>query len=200
MEPQQAAAGAGASGYLCGLSRMFEQVQVTGPQGAPVALDEGISRIVDLVVARRNGGKVLLIGNGGSAAIVSHIHCDLCKGAGVRAMVFNEPPLLMAMANDDGYRTVFERPVGLWAEPGDVLIAISSSGESENMVAAATMAEARGCRVVTFTGFKPSNRLRQLGEVNVYVPASGYGYVELTHSIIGHYITDMAMLEPPVRE
>jgi D-sedoheptulose 7-phosphate isomerase len=192
--------GAGsATSYLTGLARLFERVEVTGERGAPIALDDGVARAVALIVSRRNVGKVLLIGNGGSAAIVSHMQNDLCKAAGVRAMVFNEAPLLMALANDDGYDSVFDRPVGLWAEPGDVLIAVSGSGESENVVRAATLALEKGCRLITLTGFRPANRLRQLGEVNVYVPASGYGYVEMTHAIIGHCITDMAMQVPLVQ-
>jgi D-sedoheptulose 7-phosphate isomerase len=141
-----------------------------------------------------SNAKILLIGNGGSAALVSHMQNDLCKTVGVRAMVFTEGSLLTATANDDGYHAVFRRPVELWAEAHDLLIAVSSSGESENIVNAAIAAKAKGCRLVTMTGFSPMNRLRRLGDVNVYVPAATYGYVETAHALIAHCLTDNAVL------
>lgn len=188
------------SGYFAGFSRLFEQVETTLRNGTPLPMDEGISCVVEFVLSLKDGGKAMLIGNGGSAAIVSHIHNDLCKAVGVRAMLFNEAPFLTALANDDGYETVFDRPVDLWVEPRDLLIAVSSSGESENIVRAAARAADRKCRVVTFTGFKPANRLRQLGDVNVYVPHAAYGYVEMAHSVIAHCVTDLAIARQPVRE
>lgn len=194
MDVHGAVAGSTATSYLVGLSQVFGRVEVTGAGGTPLSLDAGIARAVELVAALKEAGKALIIGNGGSAAIASHMQNDLCKAVGVRAMVFNEPPLLMALANDEGYDTVFHRPVGLWAERGDLLIAVSSAGESENIVKAASFASERGCRVITFSGFKPANRLRAIGDINVYVPASAYGYVEMTHQAIAHCITDFAIL------
>jgi D-sedoheptulose 7-phosphate isomerase len=179
--------------YLVGFGRMLERIELTGSDGDPLPADVGIASIIDLIVRMRElGKKAMLIGNGGSAAIVSHIHNDLCKSVGLRAVVFNEPPLLTAIANDDGYREVFARPVSLWADAGDLLIAVSSSGESENIVKAAALAQKRECRLVTFTGFKPGNRLRQMGDINVYVPVANYGYVEMAHSVVAHYVTDTA--------
>jgi len=181
--------------YFADCSRALELVEVTTCEGRSLSVDEGLGSVVDLIVSlKRDGGKALLIGNGGSAAIVSHVHNDLCKGVGVRALVFGDTPLLTALANDEGYQEVFHRPVELWAERHDLLIAVSSSGESPNIVSAATRAKEKGCRLVTFTGFKPNNRLRQLGDFNVYVPASRYGYVEMAHSVIAHFVTDTAVL------
>ena len=181
-----------ASEYFSGIARVFERIEVTGPKGAPYSFDEGMAKAVDLVLSLRKGGKALLIGNGGSAAIVSHMHNDLSKMVGVRAMCLTETPLMTAIANDHGYENVFHKPIGMWADSGDVLIAVSSSGESSNIVNAAIEAAGRGCRLLTMTGFKPGNRLRQLGEINIYVPDPAYGYVEMTHSVIGHCITDTA--------
>jgi len=186
---------AGPGAYLAAFSRVLERIEITTHDGERMPLEQGIGSVIEsLVSLKERGGKALLIGNGGSAAIVSHVHNDLCKSVGIRAIVFNEVPLLTAMANDDGYHTVFHRPVGLWADSADLLIAVSSSGESENIVKAATLAKEKGCRLVTFTGFKPNNRLRQLGDVNIYVPASHYGYVEMAHSVIAHFLTDTAMV------
>ena len=181
-----------ASAYFSGIARLFDRIEVTGPKGAVYPFDEGMAKAVDLVLSLRQGAKALLIGNGGSAAIVSHMHNDLCKMVNVRAMCLTETPLMTALANDDGYETVFHRPISMWADKGDLLIAVSSSGESNNIVRAAAEAAARGCRLLTMTGFKPGNRLRQMGDVNIYVPDASYGYVEMTHSVLAHCITDTA--------
>ena len=181
-----------ASSYFAGIARVFERIEVTGQKGAAYSFDEGLARAVDLVRSLRTRGKALLIGNGGSAAIASHMHNDLCKMVGVRAMCLTETPLMTALANDHGYEAVFHTPITMWADRGDLLIAVSSSGESNNIVNAALEATGRGCRLLTMTGFKPGNRLRQLGDVNIYVPDPSYGYVEMTHSVLAHCITDTA--------
>jgi len=192
MKPNLAA---GPSAYLAAFSRLLDRIEITTRGGERLAIDHGIASAIESIVSlKENAGKALLIGNGGSAAIVSHVHNDLCKSVGVRAIVFNETPLLTAVANDHGYAEVFHRPVALWADGQDLLFAVSSSGESENIVRAATVARDKGCRVLTFTGFEATNRLRLLGDLNIYVPASDYGYVEMAHSLVAHYITDTAMV------
>ncbi|HVZ23116.1 MAG TPA: SIS domain-containing protein [Vicinamibacterales bacterium] len=183
------------TGYFSTFARLFDQLEITTRDGGTLPLDEGMAAAIALVLSIKGGrGKAMVIGNGGSAAIASHLHNDLTKAVGVRAMIFNEPPLLTALANDDGYHTVFHTPLKLWAERDDLLIAVSSSGESRSIVDAAALCAERGCRVLTFSGFKPSNRLRQLGDVNIYVPSPEYGYVEMAHSVIGHCMTDLAIM------
>lgn len=182
-----------AADYLKGMTDALESVEATGRDATVLTVERAIAVAVEFLHAvKREGTKVLLVGNGGSAGIVSHVHNDLCKCVGVRALVFNEVPLLTALANDDGYDTVFETPMRLWAEEGDVLIAVSSGGESSNIVRAVTLAAARQCRIVTLSGFKSGNRLRALGDINLYVPSAVYGYVEMAHAILAHCITDMA--------
>lgn len=187
-----------AAEYFAGFAETLRRFEISTNDGRTLPINDGITAIIELILALKpQDRKAMLIGNGGSAAIVSHLHNDLCKGIGVRALVFNDVPLLTALANDDGYATVFHRPVALWAEVGDLLIAVSSGGESENILKAAATARERGCRLLTMTGFNPGNRLRQLGDVNVYVPASTYGYVEMIHSVIAHCVTDLAVLRAP---
>ena len=135
----------------------------------------------------------MIIGNGGSAAIASHMHNDLCKAVGIRAIIFNEPSLLTALSNDHGYGCVFERPIELWADSGDLLLAISSSGQSENILRAVRASLAPGCQVITLSGFKSDNPLRGMGHLNFYVPAQDYGLVELVHSGLTHFLTDRSM-------
>jgi D-sedoheptulose 7-phosphate isomerase len=187
--------GTNPSGYFSTFAKLFEQVEITARDGRTMAVDDGMDAAIELVLSlKEQQGKAMVIGNGGSAAIASHLHNDLSKAVRIRAMVFNEPPLLTALANDDGYKTVFHTPLTLWADRHDLLIAVSSSGESDSIVDAARLCVERGCRVLTFSGFKPANRLRQLGDVNVYVPSGEYGFVEMAHSVIGHCMTDLAIL------
>jgi D-sedoheptulose 7-phosphate isomerase len=183
-----------ARAYLAGLGDLFAQIESTDRHCRSLSIDEAIDTAVGFIAdLKASPRKAMLVGNGGSAAIVSHIHNDLSKAVGVRAMVYHESPFLTAMANDHGYETVFREPVAMWAEVGDLLIAVSSSGESASIVGPVMVARDKGCRVLTFSGFNPANRLRQLGDVNFYVPSSSCGYVEMTHAILGHCVTDFAV-------
>ena len=175
------------------LSELLLGMQVTDGQGEGLSLDEGAAQAVDLIMSAHSAGnKVMVIGNGGSAAIASHAHNDLCKAAGVRTLVFNEPPLLTALANDSGYGSVFEWPVEVWAEQSDVLLAISSSGHSESILRPVQAALKLGCWVITLSGFAMDNPLRGMGHINFYVASSEYGEVEAAHSVVMHFLTDFA--------
>jgi len=186
--------GTSPSGYFAAYAQTIERMEITTRDGRALSLDDGMAAAIGLVTALKGApAKAMVIGNGGSAAIASHLHNDLSKAVGVRAMVFNEQPLLTALANDDGYQTVFHTPMTLWADRDDLLIAVSSSGESGNILKAAELAVERGCKVLTFSGFKPGNRLRALGDVNIYVPSLEYGYVEMAHSVIAHCMTDLTI-------
>lgn len=188
-----------ARSYFQKLFRILTETQVTDKEGNSTTLDEGFSDAVGMILLGNK--KVMIIGNGGSAAIASHIQNDLCKAVGVRAMVFNEPPLLTALSNDHGYNCVFEKPVELWSEPGDLLIAISSSGKSENILRAVQFSRKGGCQILTFSGFQPDNPLRQQGDLNFYVPSETYGLVEAAHLALTHFLTDLAMMtQPKVRD
>lgn len=145
-----------------------------------------------MLAVRSTSGKAMLIGNGGSAAIASHMQNDLCNTLDIRAIVFNEAALLTALSNDRGYGCVFERPVELWGNPGDLLLAISSSGQSESILRAVRASAARGCRTITFSGFRAENPLRQMGDLNFYVAAQAYGYAEVAHTALMHLLTDQA--------
>ena len=168
-------------------------MQVTDRRGMALSPDEGVNQAVKAILnVGTRPGKVMVIGNGGSAAIASHMQSDLCKAVGVRAMVFNEAPLLTALTNDLGYQCVFERPAALWADAGDLMVAISSSGQSDNILQAVRAAAGRGCRLITLSGFSAANPLRQLGDINFYIASSDYGYVEAAHAAVTHFLTDSA--------
>ena len=130
-----------------------------------------------------NGNKVIVAGNGGSAATASHCAVDLTKNAGIRAVNFNEADLITCFANDYGYEQWLQKALEFYADKGDLVILISSSGQSANIVRAGQYAVARGLRLATFTGFRPDNPLRALGELNFWVDSLSYNVVEMTHQI-----------------
>ena len=175
------------------LSELLLSIEVTDRNGAPLSLEDGAEQTVQMMLYTKDASqKVLLAGNGGSSAIVSHVQNDLCKATGVKAMVFTEQPLLTALANDEGYGSVFEWPINMWAEANDLFITVSSSGQSENIVRGLKAAREKECRVITMSGFDPNNASRELGDLNFYVPSSVYAYVETAHTALAHYLTTKA--------
>lgn len=128
------------------------------------------------------GGKVIVVGNGGSAAIASHVAVDLTKTARIRAVNFNEADLITCFANDYGYTEWLRRAIEFYGEPGDALIAISSSGQSKNILKACRAAKrTRFAGIVTCSGFSPENPLRAMGDHNLWVDSRAYNLVETTH-------------------
>ena len=184
-----------ATTYFQTIYDLSQNLLVSDHSGAPLPLDEGAMKAVKMIMrVASTARKVMLIGNGGSAAIACHTQNDLCNAVGVPAMVYVEPSLLTALSNDHGYEHAFERSVQLWANNGDLLLAISSSGQSTNILRTVRVAIERSCQVITFSGFLDTNPLRRLGHLNFYVPAQVYGHVEMVHASLAHYLTDCAVM------
>ncbi|MFC1644115.1 SIS domain-containing protein [Candidatus Omnitrophota bacterium] len=177
--------------YFGTLKCIFDEVVATGPGGEMHQFDEAVDKLISLILKQvDSGGKLLFIGNGASAAISSHMATDFWKNGGVKAVSFNDSSLLTCISNDYGYRHVFEKPIEMFADSGDILFAISSSGMSENIIRGVRMARSKGCRIVTLSGFAEDNPLRSLGDLNFYVPYSSYGPVEIVHHSICHCTVD----------
>ncbi|GIL41453.1 SIS domain-containing protein [Roseiterribacter gracilis] len=180
--------------YFATLGSMASKVVASQTAGTQLALDAALGALVDRVRQVHDaGGKIMFVGNGGSAGIASHMTTDYAKNGGFRAVCFNDGAQLTCLANDLGYENVFAYPVALHARPGDMLIAISSSGRSASILNAVAAARKAGCYVVGLSGFQPDNPLRALGDVNLYVPDDSYGFVEITHLALCHAILDYAM-------
>ncbi len=177
--------------YASNLQTCVQGVVVTDAAGGTL---DAMSTLEGLVARlsrlRASGGKVMLVGNGGSAAVASHIAFDLLKRAKVTAMAFNDPVLLTASVNDFGYERMFAEPVKMFAKQGDVLFAISSSGNSKNIVNAAWEGRQIGCEVVTLSAFGGDNALRKTGNLNIYLNTMEYGHAELGHETILHALAD----------
>ncbi|MDO8472117.1 MAG: SIS domain-containing protein [bacterium] len=145
-----------------------------------------------LQTAGENGQTIYLVGNGGSAAMASHLAVDLTKSAKLRAMTFNDSSLFTCLANDRGHENWMAEAIRHYGRPNDVLIAISSSGNSANVRNACVAAkELNFAHVITFSGFKADNPLRQLGDLNFYVSDSGYNHVENMHQFLLTSIVDL---------
>lgn len=176
--------------YLQELTHVLYETEITNNVQQSIEFEQGIELVINKI-KNINKNKIMVIGNGGSAAIASHVMNDLCKTDQVKAQCFSDYAYTTCMANDYGYENVYVNAVDMFADEGDLLIAISSSGNSENIIRAISKAHEKKCFTITLSGFNKNNKLKQLGDVNIYVPKQHYGYVELSHQIILHMITDM---------
>ena len=104
-----------------------------------------------------NGGKIIILGNGGSAAIASHITVDLNKAAGIEAINFNDPAMITCFGNDFGYENWVKEAIKIHCNPNDTVLLISSSGESLNIINGMVEAKLITRSTVSFTGFKKNN-------------------------------------------
>ena len=139
---------------------------------------------------RGGGGCVYLVGNGASASMAAHFAADLAKNGALLTRTLTEPAMLTALANDACYEVVYAEPLRWWMNPADMLVCISSSGNSPNIVAAAAAAREKGGRVVTLSAMGTDNRIRARGDLNFYFPAETYGLAESAHAVLLHYWMD----------
>ena len=161
-------------------------------RGESASLDAGLQTLARIWAEQRTEDRtVYWIGNGGSAALVSHLSQDLLNTCGVRSLTFNDPALITCMANDYGYRDVFARPLRTVARERDVLMAISSSGMSDNIVGAAEAALGSGLDLITCSAFAEDNRLQTLpATLAFHTPTENYGQAELVHGALLHAAID----------
>lgn len=161
------------------------------PQGS-LSLEAGLEALHDLMAAAREcGARVWWAANGGSAALASHLSQDMLMRCAIASSVLGDAPLLTCAANDYGYGQVYALPLGVLMRAGDVLIAVSSSGESPNVLNAVATAQRMGAQVAAFSGFAPGNRLGQAGaDLSFHVPAHDYGHVEIAHEALIHAVIE----------
>jgi D-sedoheptulose 7-phosphate isomerase len=186
--------------YFDTLTRVTREAECTDGYGKAITLDVAFQRVRDAAHGSQDGGnKLMLIGNGGSAAIAGHLANDFSKNGGLRATAFNDGAVLTCLGNDFGYEHVFSKQIEWHARKGDLLVAISSSGRSPNILNGVAAARAQNCRVVTLSGFGEDNPLRKTGDVNFYVRCPEYGFVEVAHFSLLHAILDLDMGWTPGR-
>jgi D-sedoheptulose 7-phosphate isomerase len=175
-------------------ARLPLQTEVTDRRGATMPLHAFyVAAIARMQACHGAGNKIMFIGNGGSSATASHMANDFTKNGNMRATCFTDSSAITCLSNDYGYEHVFAKPIEMFAQPGDVLVAISASGNSQNLLNGCAAARAKDCLVITMSGFKPDNRLRRLGDYNLYVQNDEYGFVETTHIALCTALLDIAM-------
>ena len=145
---------------------------------------ESANNAIELIKSlNTTNNKIMIAGNGGSAAMASHVCVDFTKVAKIRAVNFNEADLITCFANDYGYERLFEKAIEFYGDEGDIVILISSSGSSLNVVNAAKYAKQSKMKVITLSGFDNDNPLKKEGDINLWVDSNAYNIVEMTHHI-----------------
>jgi D-sedoheptulose 7-phosphate isomerase len=177
------------------LSSVVDQYAARYTQGLKAVSTENLQKAIELILAcTSRRGMIWVVGNGGSSAIADHLCCDWTKGTHhaqhptIRsASLSSNVALLTALANDFSFREAYATQVKFYAQTGDLLIAISSSGNSDNIIAAVTEARSRGVPVIGLSGFS-GGRLREMADVSLHVPVNNYGLVEDVHQSLMHII------------
>ncbi len=134
------------------------------------------------ITTKKNRKKILIFGNGGSAAIASHFSVDLTKNAKIRCTNYNESDLITCFSNDFGYERWVEMAIKYYGNKGDVLIVISSSGKSKNIINGCIAAKKKKfLKIITLTGHSINNPVKKLGDINLWLNSKAYNYIENIH-------------------
>jgi D-sedoheptulose 7-phosphate isomerase len=178
------------------LSSILYKLSFLGYDGAEYSPDEGFKIWQELTIdVREKKRSIYLIGNGASASMASHFAADLAKNAHLHTEVFSDLSLITAISNDIGYECVFSEPLYRRAKKGDMLVAISSSGNSKNILRAVEVARKIGLKIITLSAMQSQNQLRSSGHLNIYIPAKTYGYAETSHAAILHHWMDIVEIK-----
>ena len=182
----------GWNNHIDDLRKLLHEISFIRGNGSEYGADKGFMVWKELTIkVREEAQSIYLIGNGASASMASHFAADLAKNAHLHTEVFSDLSLITAISNDMGYEWVFAEPLRRRAKKGHMLVAISSSGNSKNVLHAVKVAQKMGVKVITLSAMSPENPLRSLGYINIYVPAQTYGHAETCHAAILHHWMDM---------
>jgi len=131
---------------------------------------------------KKNKKKIIIFGNGGSAAISSHFSVDMTKNANIRCINFNEPDLITCFSNDFGYDNWLSNSIKFYGDKGDILIAISSSGKSKNIINGCVAAKKKKfSKIITLTGHSINNPVMKKGDINLWINSKAYNFIENIH-------------------
>jgi len=158
-----------------------------------VNLEKWMEELInELKRTRNNKNRMYFIGNGASSSMSSHFATDFTKNGGISSFSCNEGTLLTCFGNDFGYENAYMQMMNYYMQQGDVLVAISSSGASKNIVNAINFVRQKfpDNVVITFTGFDANNYSRTNGSYNLYIPIKDYGMVESSHAYYLHMLLD----------
>ncbi|WP_300160773.1 SIS domain-containing protein [Solidesulfovibrio sp.] len=178
--------------YLDALHKALAAMAVTDGESRELPQEQGLLEWCAMChEAKQADQTMFFIGNGASAAMASHMAADFSKNCGCRAMAFNDVALMTAISNDIRYEECFAVPLARFANPGDLLVTVSSSGNSPNVVRAIETARRLDLKVITVSGMKADNRSRRMGDLNFWIPAPTYGLAEAGHQALLHCWLDI---------
>ena len=152
-------------------------------------IEQVIKKIKEI---KKKNKKLIIVGNGGSAAISSHVATDFTKNAGVRAICFSSSSLITCLANDYGHDHWMAKAIKLHSQKRDYIIFISSSGNSKNIVNAAKFCKQQKLNYLTLTGMSKKNKLLSINKqgLNIWINSKSYNIIEITHLTILLYLVD----------
>jgi D-sedoheptulose 7-phosphate isomerase len=186
---------------LSAFGEAIRSLKITDASNNLIDTESAMAELLGLLTGlRKRRGMLYILGNGGSAAVASHSVTDFLNVGKLRATTVHDSSLITCMANDFGYEAAYGRILATLALPGDALIAISSSGRSQNIAEAVRSMRERGGVTITLSGFAPDNPLRALGDHNLWLDSNDYGFVEIGHQFLLHNLADrMKSTHPTVR-
>ena len=178
--------------YINELMNALENVEIErNKPDDKFSYEEGMGHLVDFFIGtKKAGGNLYFIGNGGSAAVACHMTADFLKNGEMKTRSLYNPSTFSCFANDYGYEYVFSKQLEAATEKGDILVAISSSGNSQNIINAIEVVKQKGGVTISLTGFGRTNKARQISDYSIYVPSNEYGIVESIHNLILQQIVD----------
>ncbi|OGS43985.1 MAG: hypothetical protein A2539_07610 [Elusimicrobia bacterium RIFOXYD2_FULL_34_15] len=177
--------------YIGKSNLSLKKLEVTGYNKKRMEINTGFGTLLFRTLRlKKDNGQIFFIGNGASASMSSHTALDMWKNANIRAQSFNDMVSITAISNDIAYKEVFSKPLDFFVNKSDMLVCISSSGNSENIVNAVKLAKKKDLFIVTFSAMNKNNKLRYLGDINFYIPAQTYGFAESGHQLLLHYWID----------
>lgn len=180
--------------YINKLIHTLEKTRIYVKNDMELNYDAGIQTLAACFTRHKMAGtQIFFIGNGGSSAIASHMTADFMKNGGMKTYSLYDNAVTTCMGNDYGYDFVFSRPLEFLGQKNDLLVAVSSSGNSQNIINAIKTANEKNMETITFTGFRKDNIAKQLGTINVHVPSEKYGIVESIHNLMLQQVVDMIM-------
>jgi D-sedoheptulose 7-phosphate isomerase len=175
---------------------ILEKAEFSDHRGSSLDYEKGIHKNLQMLESLRDrGGNLFLVGNGGSAGVVSHILTDYINVNKLNARTLHESSLLSCMSNDYGYENSFSEPLSILAREKDLLIAVSSSGRSPNIHNAVKSVKKAGGEAITLSGFCDDNQLRSMGDLNIWLGSDSYGLVEIGHLFYLHYLSGRLKLK-----
>tara|TARA_A100001011_G_C14151021_1_gene773995 strand:+ start:63 stop:620 length:558 start_codon:yes stop_codon:yes gene_type:complete len=151
-----------------------------------------IHKICNILKKIKKNNKVHVFGNGGSSTIASHFSMDITNNSKIKCFAYNDPSIITCFANDFRFENWISKVLSKYGEKKDVLLIISSSGESKNVINGIKTARKKSfSSIITFTGFKKNNKVNKLGDLNFWVNSKNYNTVEAVHNYYLLTIVDL---------